>query len=43
MMFGGLHIEMVMWNMLGDYLAASGWTISLLDTGIATFSTVDCR
>ena len=40
-MFGGIHIEMVKWNMLGDYLAASSWTISLLDAGIATFGT--CR
>ena len=40
-MFGGLHIEMAMWNMLGDYLAASSWTTSLLDAGIATSGTVD--
>ena len=40
-MFGGLHIEMAMWNLLGDYLAASGWTTSLLNAGIATSGTVD--
>ncbi len=28
-MFGGLHLEMGMWNMLGDYLASSGWTTAL--------------
>jgi len=28
-MFGGLHLEMAMWNMLGDYLADSGWTVAL--------------
>ncbi len=40
-MFGGLHIEMAMWNMLGDYLASSGWTIALLDAGIASSGTAD--
>ena len=25
-MFGGLHIEMALWNTLGDVLEASGWT-----------------
>ena len=25
---GGLHIEMAIWNMLGDYLVGSGYTIS---------------
>ena len=41
MMFGGLHIEMALWNMLGDYLAGSGWTISLIDAGIASSGTAD--
>ena len=35
-MFGGLHLEMAMWNMLGDYLAASGWTEALTEAGIAS-------
>ena len=38
-MFGGLHLEMGMWNMLGDYLACSGWTTALTDAGIATSGT----
>ena len=40
-MFGGLHLEMGMWNMLGDYLACSGWTIALADAGVATSGTAD--
>ena len=40
-MFGGLHLEMGMWNMLGNYLACSGWTTALTDAGIATSGTVD--
>ena len=39
--FGGLHLEMCMWNMLGDYLACSGWTTALTDAGIATCGTAD--
>ena len=35
-MFGGLHIKMVMWNTLGDYLESSCWTITLTQTGIAS-------
>ena len=40
-MFGGLHLEMGMWKMLGHYLASSGWTIALTDAGIATVGTAD--
>ena len=40
-MFGGLHLEMGMWNMLGDYLACSGWTTALADAGVATSGTAD--
>ena len=40
-MFGGLHIEMALWNMLGDYLACSRWTTSLLEAGIASSGTAD--
>ena len=36
MMFGGLHLEMAMWNMLGSYLAHSGWTVALTEAGIAS-------
>ena len=39
MMFGGLHIEMSLWNTLGNYLADSGWTTSLTEAGIATSGT----
>ena len=40
-MFGGLHIEMGMWMMLGQYLASSGWTNTLTDAGIAMAGTSD--
>ena len=40
-MFGGLHLEMGMWNMLGDYLADSGWTTALTDAGVATAGIAD--
>ena len=40
-MFGGLHLEMGMWNMLCDYLACSGWTTALADSGVATSGTAD--
>ena len=35
-MFGGLHLEMSMWNMIGDYLAGCGWTVALSEAGIAS-------
>ena len=37
-MFGRLHLEMGMWNMLGNYLACSK---ALADAGIATSGTAD--
>ena len=40
-MFGGLHLEMSMWNMLGDYLAGCGWTVALSDAGIASSGVAD--
>ena len=40
-MFGGLHIEMAMWKMYGDYLEGSGWTNALTQAGIATSGTAD--
>jgi len=36
MMMGGLHIEMAIQNMLGKWLAGSGWTDMFLKAGIAT-------
>ena len=36
MMFGGLHLEMALWNMLGSYLADLGWTVALTEAGIAS-------
>ncbi len=40
-MFGGLHLEMGMWNMLGGYLACSGWTTALIDAGVAISGTAE--
>ena len=40
-MFGGLHLEMSMWNMLGDYLAGCGWTVALCEVGIASSGVAD--
>lgn len=40
-MLGGLHIEMAIWNTLGDYLEDSGWTIALTQAGIASSGTAD--
>src|SRR6218665_20474 len=40
-MFGGMHLEMALWNVVGDYLEGSGWTTALIDAGIATAGTAD--
>ncbi len=40
-MFGGLHIEMAIWNTFGDYLEASGWTTALTQAGIGSSGTAD--
>ena len=40
-MFGGLHIEMVMWKTYGDYLEGSGWTSAMVQAGIASSGTAD--
>lgn len=40
-MFGGLHIEMSLWNAIGDFLEDSGWTVALNDAGIASSGTAD--
>jgi len=34
--FGGLHIEMAMWDTIGDFLDSSGWTSALFEAGITT-------
>lgn len=35
-MFGGLHLEMGLWNVLGDLLESSGWTTAIIEAEIAT-------
>ena len=40
-MLGGLQIEMVLWTMCGDLLAASRWTTALTEAGIASSGTSD--
>ena len=35
-MFGGLHIEMNLLKLLGDWLGGSGWDAALVQAGIAT-------
>ncbi len=40
-MFGGLHIEMALWNTLGDLLEASGWTTALIEADVASSGTAD--
>ncbi len=40
-MFGGLHIEMALWNTIGAFLDGSGWTTALCDAGIARAGTAD--
>ena len=39
--FGGLHIEMALWNVIGDFLEDAGWTVALTDAGIASSGTAD--
>ena len=39
-MMGGLHIEMALWNTL-DILEASGWTVALTETEVASSGTAD--
>jgi len=36
MLMGGLHIEMAIQNMIGKWLASSGWTDIFLKAGVAT-------
>lgn len=40
-MLGGLHIEMALWNVMGDLLECTGWTTALVDAGVASFGVVD--
>lgn len=35
-MFGGLHLEMTLWNTLGDLLKGSGWTTALTEAEVAS-------
>ena len=35
-MFGGLHLEMALWNTLGDLLDASSWTTALVEAEVAS-------
>ena len=40
-MMDGLHIEMTLWNTLGDILESSGWTTALTEAEVATSGTAD--
>jgi hypothetical protein len=40
-MMGGLHIEMALWNVLGDLLEGSGWTNTLTEADVASSGVAD--
>ena len=40
-MFGGLHIEIALWRMLGRLLEGSDWTIALSEAGVASAGTAN--
>ena len=40
-MMGGLHLEMALWNTLGDVLEDSGWTTALTEAEAASSGTAD--
>ena len=40
-MLGGLHIEMALWNTLGDILEDSGWTSALPESEVASSGVAD--
>lgn len=40
-MFGGLHIEMALWNTIGDFMEGSGWTAALTEAGVASAGKAD--
>jgi hypothetical protein len=41
LLLGGLHIEMVAWKAVGDWLAGSGWTDVLDYADVASYGTAD--
>lgn len=40
-MFGGLHIEMALYKLLGEWLDGSGWTFALTQGKVASSGTAD--
>ena len=38
---GGLHIEMALWNTVGDLLQGSGWTAALTEAEVASSGIAD--
>ena len=38
---GGFHVEIALWNILGDVLEASGWTTALIEADNASSGTAD--
>ena len=40
-MMGGLHLEMALWNTLGDVLEGSDWTTALAEAEVASSGTAD--
>ena len=40
-MFGGLHIEMDIWDTIGDFLHCPGWTAALCEPGVTTSGIAD--
>lgn len=40
-MMGGLHMEMTLWNVLGDLLDGSGWTAALTEANVASSGVAD--
>lgn len=40
-MLGGLHIEMVAWETIGDWLENTGWTALLVDADVASTGKAD--
>ena len=40
-MFGGLHLEMALWNTVGDLLQGSGWSTALTEAEVASPGVAD--
>lgn len=40
-MFGGFYLEMVLWNIFGDFLDGIGWIIVFVEVDIVLFGVVD--